>query len=68
MKVRSVEDSTEKYLRNSVLAYLEGQQGCDLGWIEGCIGPARAEVRRIMETRLAQHASTDRYRELMARL
>jgi hypothetical protein len=68
MKVRSVKDIAEKRLRNLVFAYLQGEPSCDLRWVEGCIGPARAEVRQVMETRFAQYASTDRYRELMARL
>lgn len=68
IQVRSLKDSTDKYLRNSLLAYLEGQPGCDLRWIESYVGPERAEVRRVMETRLAQYASTERYRDLMNRL
>jgi hypothetical protein len=68
MKMPSVENTAEKRLRNLVFAYLEGEPSCDLRWVEGCIGPARAEVREVLETRFAQYATTDRYRELMARL
>jgi hypothetical protein len=68
MKVRSMKDSADRYLRNSLRAYLEGQPGCDLRWIESYVGPARAEVRQVMETRLAQYTSTERYRDLMARI
>ena len=68
MEVHSVKDVAEKRLRNLVFAYLEGEPSCDLRWLEGCVGPARAEVREVLETRFAQYATTDRYRELMARL
>lgn len=65
MKVRPVKDIAEKRLRNLVFAYLQGEPSCDLRWVEGCIGPDRADVREILVTHFAQYASTDRYRELM---
>ncbi len=68
MNVRSLKDSADKYLRNSLRAYLENEPGCDLRWIESYVRSARAEVRQTMETRLAQYPSTERYRELMARI
>ena len=65
MKVRSVKDSADRYLRNCIRAYLECQPGCDLRWL-GSSAPT--EVREVLETRFTRYATTDRYRELMARL
>jgi hypothetical protein len=68
IQTRSLRDSGDKYLRNSLRAYLENEPGCDLRWIESYFRSARAETREVMETYLAQYAETERYRELMARL
>jgi hypothetical protein len=68
IQTRSLRDTGDRYLRNSLRAYLENEPGCDLRWIESYVRSASAEVREVMETYLAQYASTDRYHELMARL
>ncbi len=68
IQTRSLRDSGDKYLRNSLRAYLEGERDCDLLWIESYVRSARAETREVMETYLAQYASTERYNELMKRL
>jgi hypothetical protein len=60
MKMPPVENTAEKRPRNLVFAYLQGEPSCDLRWVEGCIGPARAEVRQVLETSFAQYATTDR--------
>ena len=66
LAVRSLEESTEKYLRNSVRAYFEGTR--NLRWILGVIASAKAQGRAIMETRWSQYAGTAKYRELIAQL
>jgi len=65
MNVRSLAATTEKYLRNCIRAYFEGQT---LHWILGVIGAANAQARLIVETRFGHHAGTAKYQELMARL
>lgn len=62
--VRSLEASTGKYLRNCILAYFEGQPGCDLRYIVGVIGDAKAQARAIMGTRFGQYAGTLAYKDL----
>jgi hypothetical protein len=68
IRTRSLRDSGDRYLRNSLRAYLENERGCDLRWIESYVRSVRAETREVMETYLAQYASTARYRDLMERL
>jgi hypothetical protein len=68
IQTRSLRDLGDRYLRNSLRAYLENERGCDLRWIESYVRSACAETREVMETYLAQYASTDRYRDLMERL
>jgi hypothetical protein len=43
LAVRSLEATTEKYLRNSIRAYFEGPR--TLRWIVGVIGDAKAHAR-----------------------
>lgn len=66
--MRSLEFYTDKYLRNSIRAYFEGASGCTLRWIEGVLRSTPGQARGILETRFAQYASTERYRDLIARL
>ena len=66
--VRSLGASTEKYLRNCIRAYFEGQPGCGLRWILGVIDAANAQARLIMGTRFSQYAGTQAYRDLIAAL
>jgi hypothetical protein len=66
LAVRSIEVSTDKYLRNSIRAYFEGTR--NLRWIIGVIGGAQAQARVIVETRCSQYAGNEKYRELMAHL
>jgi hypothetical protein len=68
IRTRSLRDSGDRYLQNSLRAYLENERGCDLRWIESYVLSARAETREVMETYLAQYASTARYPDLMERL
>jgi hypothetical protein len=65
LAVRSLGATTEKYLRNCIRAYFDGQT---LHWILGVIGAANTQARLIVETRFGEYAGTERYRELMARL
>lgn len=51
MQVRSIEASEEKYFRNSIRAYFEGQPGCHLRWILGVIDGAKEQARVIVEAR-----------------
>lgn len=66
LAVRSLEESTEKYMRNSIRAYFEGTR--NLRWILGVIGGAKAQARIITETRFGQYAGTQAYQDLMVEL
>jgi len=66
--IRSLKTSTEKYLRNSIRAYFEGEPGCDLRWIGGIVRSSPVEARSIPEMCFSQYAPTERYRDLIARL
>lgn len=67
MRVRSLEDSARRYFQHCLRAYFEGKSGCNLPWILGVIGPAKAETRAILEAN--RHlAETEKYRDLMAAL
>ena len=66
--VRSLGASTEKYLRNSIRAYFEGEPGCDLRWISGILRSSPAHARSILETAFSQYAPTEKYRDLLGRL
>lgn len=66
--VRSLKAHTEKYLRNSIRAYFEGEPGCDLRWIDGIVRSSPVQARSILETCFSQYAPTERYRDLIGRL
>jgi hypothetical protein len=68
LAVRSLEDSTERHIRNSMRAYFEGAPGCDLKWITGVIGPSQIRARAILTAGFGQYAFTEPYRDLMSRL
>ena len=56
--VRSLRVSTEKYLRNSIRAYFEGEPACDLRWISGIVRSSPAHARSILETNMHQPRNT----------
>ena len=66
--IRSLEASTEKYLRKSIRAYFEGEPGCDLRWISRIVRSSPAHARSILETAFSQYAPTEKYRDLLGRL
>ena len=66
--IRSVKVSTEKYFRNSIRSYFEGEQGCDVRWISGILRSSPVQARSILETCFSQYAPTERYRDLIGRL
>jgi hypothetical protein len=66
--VPALEESTEKYLRNSIRAYFEREPGCDLDWIIGVLGTAKITARALLNARFSQYARTDKYRILLGRL
>lgn len=66
--IRSVKVSTEKYFRNSIRAYFEGEPGCDLRWIAEILRSSPVQARSILETCFSQYAPTERYRDLIGRL
>jgi hypothetical protein len=68
LAVCSLDDSTEKYIHNSMRAHFEGAPGCDLKWITGAIGPSQIRVRSILTAGFGQYAFTERFRDLMSRL
>jgi hypothetical protein len=47
MQTKTVEQSTEKYVRNSLEAYLEGDQ--DLTWIAGIFRSGQADVGAVRQ-------------------
>jgi hypothetical protein len=69
IRVRSVEDSTERYLRHSIRAYLTGEPGCDLPWVEGVLrASATPEQARALLMGFTQYAASQRHRDLLDRL
>ncbi len=66
--IRSLKASTEKYLRNSIRAYFEGEPGCDLRWIAGIVRSSPVQARSILETGFSQYAPIEKYRDLIGRL
>ncbi len=66
--IHSLKASTEKYFRNSIRAYFEGEPGCDLRWISGILRSSPGQARSILETCFGQYAPTERYRDLIGRL
>jgi len=64
--VRSLESTTERYLRGCIRAYFEESK--TIKYIVGVIGGAKAQARSILETHFGQYAGTQRYRDLMANL
>lgn len=68
LAVRTLEDSTETRIRNSMRAYFEGAPGCDLKWIREVIGPSQIRARAILTAGFGQFAFTERFRDLMRQL
>lgn len=66
MRVRPIEVSAEKYLRNCIRAYFEGTH--NLRWIMGVIGDGKEQAHAIIQTRFGQFAGTQRYTDLMVEL
>ena len=60
MRVRSVQESGERYLRKSLMAYLEGEQ--NLKWIVSIIGSGPDARQRLAA--LHGYGRPDRQREL----
>jgi hypothetical protein len=65
---RSLDASTEKYIRNSIRAYFEDEPGCDLRWISEIVRSSPAHARSILETGFSQYAPTEKFRDLIDRL
>ena len=60
--VRSLESSTERYLRNCIRAYFGGTR--NLRWIVGVTGGAKAQARVIVDTQFSHYAGSQAYRDL----
>jgi len=63
-----LEDSTERYLQNSIRAYFEKEPDCDLDWIVGVLGSKKMTARALLSAKFGQYAFTEKYRILMRRL
>jgi hypothetical protein len=68
LTVPTREESTQKYIRNSIRAYFEKEPGCDLDWIVGVLGTAKITARTILSAGFSEYARTERYRILTRRL
>ncbi len=69
MHVRSVEDSLDRYLRHSIRAYLTGEPGCSLNWVQGVFrASSTPEQARTLLMSFTQQASSQQYRNLLDRL
>ena len=66
--IRSLKASTEKYLRNSIRAYFEGEPGYDFRQIPGIVHSSPVQARSILETGFSQYAPIEKYRDLIGRL
>jgi hypothetical protein len=65
MNVRSIAESNNRYLRNSIRAYFE--ERCNLRWVEGVLRASSqpAEARAIIESCFADFSKTEQYRSLI---
>ncbi len=61
MHVKTAEASTEKWIRRSIMAFLEGQR--NLKWVVGVIGNCVADARQMLVD-LKNYGSRQRYQEL----
>ena len=48
-KIISPEEITKRYVRNSLMAYLEGEDNCSLNWIKGIIKQSGIGVELLLE-------------------
>ena len=49
LKIITHEDITKRYVRNSLKAYLEGEDNCSLNWIKGIIKESGIGVVLLLE-------------------
>ena len=61
MQVKTVEASTQEWIRKSIMAYLEGEQ--NLKWIVGIVGSGAANAREML-LRLKNYRDRQRYQGL----
>ena len=54
----------ERRIFRSIQPYMEGDAKCSLKWILGVIASDKPIAARLLRTRFAQYANTQRYREL----
>lgn len=66
IRVKPIELSARKWLRNSIRAYLEGQK--DKRWIDGIVRGSETEAATMMSTEFGRFSGTIRYRELQQAL
>jgi hypothetical protein len=61
MHVKTVEASNEKWIRKSIMAYLEGQK--NLKWIVGVVGNCVLDARRMLID-LENYGNPKRHRDI----
>jgi len=63
IQMRSATEYAQKWFRNCILAYLEGEK--NLQWILSIVRGQEGEVRRLLLTRFHAYTGTPRYAELL---
>jgi len=64
MKVRSLEQSNERYIRKSIMAFLEGEK--DLKWVTGVLSKSARSKEAVLPilSRLQNYGDHTRFEEL----
>jgi hypothetical protein len=66
MYVKPIAQSAEKWIRRSMLAYLEGER--DLRWISGVVRGSEGQADHLLLAEFRKYAGMPRYLELQASL
>jgi hypothetical protein len=62
MIVRPVEQAAQKWLRRSMLAYLQGEK--ELSWVSGVVRDSEKQAAILLLTEFHRYGATNRYLEL----
>ena len=66
IKVKPLEQVTRKYVKNSIIAYLDDESGCDEKWIMGVLKKSGLDLEEIksMVNSLREYGDSGRYKFL----
>lgn len=66
--MRTAQESQEKYLKKSVMAYLEGQPNCTENWILGILKGSSTEMTNKILNSLSAYGDSNRLATLRKRI